>query len=147
MANSVDYKFYSNISNTVIAERFNQFVKDMGYQIELSNADKSEEESLFRFYYKNEEMLSYHEENGYNTDLNGEGCFSLSSEAETLNEEFIVADTLDIETGFSQSVKFVFGKSYSYLLSVPDIIEEDPFSKKIFDGLYQIIQKEAGVSS
>ena len=51
---------------------------------------------------------------------------------EKLENSFIVSETMNIKKRFFQYVWFP-GEYYYYMLTVPDDIESDSFSKKIFD--------------
>ena len=67
------YGFYSNKSKELVFEALKKEVEPMGYQHELY--EMRSVRGLF--FYKDQNMLDYHHEHGYNTDINGEGCFNI----------------------------------------------------------------------
>ena len=69
------YGFYSNKEITAVFEELKKLAERINYQFEIGPF--FENESFYS--YKDEAMLRYHEENGYNTDLNGEGVFFIEA--------------------------------------------------------------------
>ncbi|HEY8957346.1 hypothetical protein [Chitinophaga sp.] len=129
------YGFYSEKPIQEVFEAVKNKALEMPYKFDYNKTD-IEETLLF---YKDEAMLEYHLENGYNTELNGEGCFSL--EAKTVKLDGIA--TLFEFEGASDfepyDINLVFSRIYYYVLTVPDFIEESEFSKKIHAMFHQVL--------
>jgi hypothetical protein len=127
----IEYLIYSNKSNRVVLEKFNKKVEAEGYQFLMDQGTDEEKEYYDFFYYKDHEMYEKHQKIGYNIELNGEGCFWLYSGMEMLDKSFIVPETINVNENFFQYVWFV-GKEYYYMLTLPEDIYKNEFSRKIF---------------
>lgn len=129
------YGFYTEKPIQEVFEILKNKASEMPYKFDYNKTD-IEETLLF---YKDQEMLDYHLENGYNTDLNGEGCFSV--EAKTVKLDGIA--TLFEFEGLSDfepyDINLVFSRICYYVLVVPDFIEESEFSKKIHTMFRQVL--------
>ncbi|HWV67719.1 hypothetical protein [Chitinophaga sp.] len=129
------YGFYTEKPIQEVFEILKNKASEMPYKFDYNKTD-TEETLLF---YKDQEMLEYHLENGYNTDLNGEGCFSV--EAKTVKLDGIA--TLFEFEGLSDfepyDINLVFSRISYYVLVVPDFIEESQFSKKIHTMFRQVL--------
>lgn len=130
------YYFYSDSEVSDVFKRFKLFAESIGYQFEEVSFDDSE--SLF--FFKDKAMSDYHLEKGYNTDMNGLGCFSV--EAQRVKSDFGV--TLDpLENCESTHVKLVFNDLPYYVLVLPGTIEESEFSKMIYDEFNKLLKKDS----
>ena len=132
------YGFYSNREITAAFEEFKNLAERINYQFEI--APFFEKESFYS--YKDDAMLRYHEENGYNTDLNGEGVFFI----EAMKTKLIGIATLFEFEGDSNfhpyDINLALNHVYYYLLTIPKIKEEDVFSRMIHDSVRYILIKE-----
>lgn len=131
------YGFYTEKSIPDIFEAFKNEVNKMNYLYVLQ--ENGEEKVLFC--YKNNEMLDYHLENGFNTDLNSQGCFSV--EAKNVNLHGI-ASLFEYEgrSDFEPyDINLALNNIYYYVLIVPDFIGRSDFSKHIHGIFNCILQK------
>lgn len=135
----VDYLLYSKNDNRQVFNRLNEEMTKLGFSPK-EKEEKPEERYISAFYAKDEAMLEYHYKNGYNTDLNGEGCFLLYSGIEKLEKPLIVADTLDVKNDFAQYAWFP-GTYFYFSLTLPGDIEDNGFSKRIFDILIKLLEE------
>lgn len=69
----VMYGFYTNKSIDDVFSSWDKKIASINYKYK-KDIFRDEE---FLFFYKNDEMKNYHLEQGYNLDLDGEGCFVL----------------------------------------------------------------------
>ena len=126
----IEYLLYSKNESSAVMAEFKKKMNELGFI--TKNGKDSPEDCSEAFFYKNEEMLRLHAEIGYNTKIESEGCVYIYTGTEKLENSFIVSETMNIRKRFFQYVWFP-GEYYYYMLTVPDDIESDSFSKKIFD--------------
>lgn len=131
------YGFYSNKKISSVFEELKKYAKSTDYLCEHNTYD--DEESLF--FFKDEEMKQYHEEEGYNTDQKSQGCFCVEAKMTKLDG---ISTLFEFE-GSSDfdpiDINLVFTKVYYYVLTVPHFLENDKFSKTIFDSMHRILMK------
>lgn len=77
------YGIYAGMPIEKVFEKLKQKAQEIDYKFNYSKY--KEEESLL--FYKNDEMLDFHLENGYNTSMNEEGCFSVEAKIQTYRHE------------------------------------------------------------
>ncbi|HIF7076044.1 TPA: hypothetical protein ACX4A7_004643, partial [Salmonella enterica] len=77
----VMYGFYTNKSIDNIFSSWGKKIASINYKYKRDSFRDEE----FLFFYKNDEMQNYHLENGYNLDLDGEGCFCIEAKSTKLN--------------------------------------------------------------
>lgn len=107
-------------------------LKKLNYMCNITN---SADENTF-FFYKNEEMYSCHLENGYNTDINNEGCFCLETKTLDMNGTANWIDYPDIP--FYVDIKNI---NYIFLI-LPDRIDNSNFCKNIYNIIVDEIKSE-----
>jgi len=132
------YGFYSNRELIAVFEELKKLAEGINYKFNIGTLFDNET----IFFYKDDAMLRYHEENGYNTDLNGEGCFYIEAKKTKL---IGIATLFEFEgvTNFDPiDINLAFKHVYYYLLTIPQIKEEDVFSKKIHDLVLGILTKD-----
>lgn len=122
------YSFYSDKPIPEVFDRFAEAVNLLGYKCEQSV--QFGEQVLFCF--KDEQMLDYHLENGYNTDINGEGCFSIESKIAELNAVASMSEFEGKSDFYPMDIYLHLKSVYYYRLVLPEDIDS-PFSKKVFD--------------
>ncbi|MEN7547380.1 hypothetical protein AAG747_05650 [Rapidithrix thailandica] len=134
-------KFYGFYSDKPIEEVFRELKNQaytMGYQYDLIQ----EEDGESLFFYKNQEMLDYQLEHGYNTDLHDQGCFSVEAKLTKLKG---IATLFEFEgrSNFEPlDINLMLHIVYYYNLVIPDFIEDSVFSKKIHNIFSEILLKE-----
>lgn len=84
----------------------------------------------FLFCYKNNEMYKYHLENGYNIDMQGEGCFMIEEKRAQLRGR---ATLFEFESnsniGFEpRDIDLRFNSLFYYSLVLPEEPENSSFS-------------------
>jgi hypothetical protein len=132
------YGFYSNREVATVFEKLKKLAERINYQFKIGSLFENED----IFFYKDDAMLRYHEENGYNTDLNGEGCFYIEAKKTTLNG---IATLFEFEgkSDFDPyDINLAFTQVYYYVLTIPHIIEEDEFSRKIHQAVLNILKED-----
>ena len=126
------YGFYTNKSHDFMRQKLLELIHEMKYETEFF---KTGPEEWSYFCYQDAAMREYHLEHGYNTSLNGLGCFSLDVSKTKLRGTF---EMLEFEESAFQSMHettFVFSVVYYYLLVVPREISDCTFSSAVYNGL------------
>jgi hypothetical protein len=121
------YYFYSNKSIQILFELLKAEASKIDFLHEYSIWDN--EESLF--FFKNKEMYDYHMNNGYNSDISGEGCFCVQAKMTHLNGVASLFEFDGSKDFDPQEINLVFDKLFYYVLIVPNPINECGFSSKI----------------
>ena len=129
------YGFYSNKELPAVIEEMKKYAERINFKVDIDTFYEYER----MFFYKDEIMVQYHDEKGYNTELNGEGCFFIEAkEAKLIG----IAKLFEFE-GKSDfhpiDINLALTHVYYYLLTVPHIIEDDEFSRKIHHTLQGIL--------
>jgi hypothetical protein len=123
------YPFYSDKPIEIVVQKMLDFAKSIGYQWEYFNQEEYDHRGYF--FWKNKKMLTLHDEKGYNTLINGEGCFCLELKETNLN---CGAKYFEFEQepydSFYNDFYCVFSKVYYYYLVLPEAIDENDFSLK-----------------
>jgi len=133
------YGFYSNRALPEVFEELKSFAERIGYKFEIDTFEENET----IFFYKDEAMLEHHDDNGYNTDFNGEGCFYIEAKKTKL---IGIAKLFEFEgkSDFNPiDINLALTQVYYYLLTVPHIIEEDEFSKRIHHSVRDMLTNAA----
>jgi len=132
------YPFYSEkpISNVffLLKER----MSCIGYTSWQDHGPNDGEEVVF--FYKNEEMLEYHDENGYNLDIDGQGCFCIEARNADLYCTASLHEFDDKSGPDPYPANLAFENVFHYLLVLPDFIEKSEFCKAIFDSFVKTIK-------
>ncbi|MDX7998136.1 hypothetical protein FE394_02720 [Xenorhabdus sp. Reich] len=121
------YGFYTNKSIEKIFEVLKKEISNIDYQYEYNSHDG--EESLF--FYKDKNMLEHHLEVGYNTDIDGQGCFCIEARVVNLHG---IASLFEFETQSDfepYDINLLLDNVFYYVLVVPDFIENSTFCSKI----------------
>lgn len=129
------YGFYTEKPIQKIFEALKEKASDISYNFNY-HINNSEETLLF---FKNEAMLNYHLENGYNTEIHGEGCFSVEAKTVKLDGVASLHEFEGLSDFEPYDINLVFNKTYYYVLTVPDFIEASDFSRKIYTMFRQIL--------
>jgi len=136
-------EFYCFYSEKAINDVFSLFKERMSCIDYTSWQRRDDDGEEVIFFYKNEEMLEYHEENGYNLDINGQGCFCI--EARNVN----LYGTASISYEFNEKKKsnsdphyanLIFENVCYYFMIIPEIIDESEFCKEIYDCFVKTIK-------
>lgn len=129
------YGFYSDKSILAVFNTLKVLALQTGYQFDYQEYEF--EHSLF--FYKNEGMLKYHQDRGYNTDLNGEGCFCIEAKLAKLNGKAALFE-FDDDTSFEPyDIHLMFDRVFYYRLITPNEIIRCDFSAQVYQLLKQAI--------
>jgi hypothetical protein len=129
------YGFYSEKTIDNIFNYIKEYATSIGYEFEYNRYE--DEENLF--FYKNEKMYDYHLENGYNTDMDGEGCFSIEAKNTKIDGVATLNKFADHSNFDPFDISLVFSSVFYYMLVVPYSIDDSFFSKQIFDVFHKIL--------
>ena len=133
------YPFYSDKPIEIVVQKMLDFAKSIGYQWEYFNQEEYDHRGYF--FWKNKKMLTLHDEKGYNTLINGEGCFCFELKETNLN---CGAKYFEFEQepydSFYNDFYCIFSKVYYYYLVLPEAIDENNFSLKVFNTLREILK-------
>ncbi len=129
------YGFYSNKSISEVFKSLEEYSKNINFKFEHNSFQ--EEKSMF--FYKDDSMLDHHDEEGYNTEINGEGCFNVEAKETKLNGIATLFE-FDGESDFDPyDINLAFTQVYYYVLTVPHLVENDMFSQKVHRSLLSIL--------
>ncbi|WP_286467616.1 hypothetical protein [Myroides sp. DF42-4-2] len=107
------------------------------YNVEVDDGEYS------ILFYESTKMLEYHLEHGYNVDLAGKGCFFVGVKTVMLDAKATLFE-LNGESNFEPAeTNFILSKVSYCNLIVPDYIEDDEFSKKMYNDFYEILKKDS----
>lgn len=131
------YGFYSNKSLKTVFENFKLLAKGLGY--EHNNVFYEGEESFL--FYKSETMLNHHLENGYNIDIDDEGCFSIEGKKTKLHGIATLIE-FENESNFDPyNVNLTLNDVFYYVLTLPRFIEDSQFSLNIHNRFVRMLGK------
>lgn len=123
----VMYGFYTNKSIEDVFSSLEKKIASLGYQHKQNNFRGEE----FLLFYKNDEMLNSHLENGYNLEFGGEGCFCVEAKSAKLNG---IATLFEFENDSDfepYDINLHFNNIFYYVLILPDFIENSEFCQCI----------------
>jgi hypothetical protein len=129
------YGFYSNKAMPAVFEKLKTYAESINFKFQHDSFEGNED----IFFYKDENMRRYHDDKGYNTELNGEGCFYIEGKNAKLNG---IATLFEFEgkSDFEPfDINLAFTQVYYYVLTVPHIVEDDEFSRKIHHAVQNIL--------
>ena len=129
------YGFYSDKPTSIVFQALEEYSKSINFTFE--HGSFLEEQSMF--FYKDELMLERHYEIGYNTEIEGEGCFNIEAKKTSLQG---IATLFEFEgkSNFDPlDINLAFAEVYYYVLTIPSVKEDNPFSQKIHDKFSNIL--------
>ena len=145
-----DNVLYSNVSFHDIIDRFETVLR--GYWPDFICLDDQEEydksrymDRQDRFYGKDQGMFDLHDEHGYNSLTNGEGCLYLSAVKVPQHDLLIevrkeITPKPEFQGPDPYESSVILQSSWQYTLVTPDDITEEGFSKEVYDGLIQALK-------
>ncbi|CAA9199127.1 hypothetical protein FLACOL7796_02553 [Flavobacterium collinsii] len=80
--------------------------------------------------------------NGYNNDINTEGCFSVQAKVTNLNGVASLFEFDGVRDFNPQEINLVFDELFYYVLIVPNSINECSFSSKINEIFNNVIKQK-----
>lgn len=132
-----EYLLYSKKNNLSVMKKFREKILNIGFRLSSQKEDISKH-YIEDFFSKDDKMLELHQKIGYNTKINSEGCISIYSGIELLENPYIVPETMNIKKQYFQYVWFP-GEYYYFMITLPGDIEKDVFSKTIFCMLKELL--------
>lgn len=145
-----DNVFFSNIGFKDIISNFEKELETISPNYIIDNTllpvSSNSEERHERFYSKNQQMLEIHEEHGFNTKLNNEGCvYLIASKQKQFDFEIRVNQEIEPKPEFAEpdpyESRIIMNNSWQYTLVTPNSIDEEGVSKSIFDKLINSIKQ------
>ena len=149
MISGVDYILISNTDGKYVDKCFRDFFIKLWRtpifddSVSCSKENKTELHELFVS--KNNTMLEFHDENGFELDENGEGCiYLISSKYSKINEDLssIIKNKLnEIECIYKYNI--VLNDCWQYTLVLPATIEDSKFCKLVHEELLSILNSKS----
>ncbi len=149
MISGIDYMFISNVDGKYVNECFRDFFVKLWANpifddsLMCSKEDKTELYELFIA--KNNAMLEFHDENGFELDENGEGCiYLISSKYPKINKDLrsiVKNDLNEIECTYKYDI--VLHDCWQYTLVLPATIEDGKFCKLVHEELLAILNSKS----
>ena len=134
----VMYGFYTNKSIDDVFSSLIKKIESINYKYKRDSFRDEE----FLFFYKNDEMEDYHLENGYNLDLNGEGCFGIEAKKTTLNGIATLFE-FDNDSDFEPyDINLSFDSVFYYVLVLPELTENSMFCRNIHDLFSDVLREK-----
>ncbi|EOW7639072.1 hypothetical protein ACO0LQ_004241 [Salmonella enterica] len=134
----VMYGFYTNKSIDDVFSSWDKKIASINYKYK-KDIFRDEE---FLFFYKNDEMKNYHLEQGYNLDLDGEGCFCIEAKNTKLNGIATLFE-FDNDSDFEPyDINLHFDNVFYYVLILPDLIENSNFCQDIHSLFINILDEK-----
>ena len=119
------------------------------YRLENYNDEKNydNKENIWNtfFCYKNKEMFEHHLEEGYNIDMDGEGCFMIQAKKVQFRGRANLFDVVEDDSNIKcapHDIDLRFNSLFYYCLVLPEEPECSSFSQKIRGFLISILDDE-----
>ncbi|MFD2909199.1 hypothetical protein ACFSX9_10705 [Flavobacterium ardleyense] len=129
------YGFYSNKPISSVFKDLEQHAKNINFKFKSTSFQDDE----CMFFFKDQTMFEHHDEIGYNTELNNEGCFNVEAKKTKLKGIATLFE-FEGESDFNPfDINLVFTEVFYYVLTVPHLKEEDNFSQKTHDSFMNIL--------
>lgn len=133
------YYFYSNKQISAVFNTLKTQAMKMSYQFDYHEYNL--ECSLL--FYTNAAMLKDHMDNGYNTAINGQGCFGVEAKKVKLDGKASLFE-FEQDTDFQPyDINLMFDQVFYYRLVTPDSIDDCRFSAKAYQLLQDAIRNTA----
>lgn len=146
------YGFYTNKPIDFVFSEWRKKMSIINYQydyrLENYNDEKNynNKENIWNtlFCYKNKEMFEHHLEEGYNIDMDGEGCFMIQAKKAQFRGRATLFEFDDepIDDDFTYAIDMRFNSLFYYCLVLPEEPECSNFSQKIRGFLISILDDE-----
>lgn len=133
----IEYLLYSKKDNSKIIQQFELEMQKLGYKV-VSCENNPIENYFSLFFSYDDDMLQLHQRIGYNTKIDAKGCVYIYSGKEELSNPFVISETMNPKKRFFQYAWFP-GEYFYFMLTLPDDIKSNAFSKKIFDILIGLL--------
>ncbi|OTQ27104.1 hypothetical protein [Gilliamella apicola] len=147
------YGFYTNKPIDFVFSEWRKKMSIINYQydyrLENYNDEKNydNKENIWNtlFCYKNKEMFEHHLEEGYNIDMDGEGCFMIQAKKAQFRGRANLFDVVEDDSNIKcapHNIDLRFNSLFYYCLVLPEEPECSSFSQKIRGFLISILDDE-----
>ena len=147
------YGFYTNKPIDFVFSEWRKKMSIINYQydyrLENYNDEKNyhNKENIWNtlFCYKNKEMFEHHLEEGYNIDMDGEGCFMIQAKKAQFRGRANLFDVVEDDSNIKcapHDIDLCFNSLFYYCLVLPEEPECSSFSQKIRGFLISILDDE-----
>ena len=147
------YGFYTNKPIDFVFSEWRKKMSIINYQYDYSlenyndekNYDNKENIWNTLFCYKNKEMFEHHLEEGYNIDMDGEGCFMIQAKKAQFRGRANLFDVVEDDSNIKcapHDIDLRFNSLFYYCLVLPEEPECSSFSQKIRGFLISILDDE-----
>ena len=146
------YGFYTNKPIDFVFSEWRKKMSIINYQYDYDvvnynhGKDYDNKENIWDtlFCYKNKEMFEHHLEEGYNIDMDGEGCFMIQAKKAQFRGRATLFEFDDkpIDDDFTYDIDLRFNSLYYYCFVLPEEPECSSFSQKIRGFLISILDDE-----
>ena len=147
------YGFYTNKPIDFVFSEWRKKMSIINYQYDYRlenynherNYDNKENIWNTLFCYKNKEMFEHHLEEGYNIDMDGEGCFMIQAKKAQFRGRANLFDVVEDDSNIKcapHDIDLRFNSLFYYCLVLPEEPECSSFSQKIRGFLISILDDE-----
>ena len=138
------YGFYTNKPIDFVFSEWRKKMSIINYQYDYSLDNK---ENIWEtlFCYKNKEMFEHHLEEGYNIDMDGEGCFMIQAKKVQFRGRANLFDVVEDDSNIKcapHDIDLRFNSLFYYCFVLPEEPECSSFSQKIRGFLISILDDE-----
>jgi hypothetical protein len=133
-----DYEIISNVSYFEMRSKFEVNLKNIWNDALVDIVENTNNERIWLFFAENKENMEQ-EDKGYELDEKGEGCFSIiATKLSVIDQVYAV---IDPKRNISSEIRLAQTDLWSYTLILPDLIENNIFSKTIYESIRTILTK------
>lgn len=147
------YGFYTNKPIDFVFSEWRKKMSIINYQYDYDlvnynhGKDYDNKENIWDtlFCYKNKEMFEHHLEEGYNIDMEGEGCFMIQAKKAQFRGRANLFDVVEDDSNIKcapHDIDLRFNSLFYYCLVLPEEPECSSFSQKIRGFLISILDDE-----
>ena len=147
------YGFYTNKPIDFVFSEWRKKMSIINYQYDYDlvnynhGKDYDNKENIWDtlFCYKNKEMFEHHLEEGYNIDMDGEGCFMIQAKKAQFRGRANLFDVVEDDSNIKcapHDIDLRFNSLFYYCLVLPEEPECSSFSQKIRGFLISILDDE-----
>lgn len=129
------YAFYSNLKLVTLEKRLRELANSLGYQLEVSWFDNRQ----FFFFFEHEEMLHWHDQNGYRLSPDGKGCFCVELKPITLDARAVLEEVDGRSDFFVKTARVMLYDICYCFLTLPTLREASEFSSQIYEAVEKLL--------
>lgn len=107
----------------------------IGYQVEVTWFENRQ----FFFFFENEGMLNWHDQQGYQLNHQGTGCFCVELQQVDFHGKAFLEEVNGSDDFFIRKAQFHLQKITHCFLTLPAPIEESDFAYQVYDTLENLL--------